>query len=78
LVDISQGGCYIETLAPAAKDTQLDLTIRSECFTIEVRGRVCTSHPSIGMGVELSGFHSQEDEAHYSQLLAAIERSLSE
>jgi hypothetical protein len=77
LVDISIGGCYIETLAPVAKGTQLDLTIQSKGLSIELRASVCTSHPSIGMGVELNGFHSSEDEARYSQLLATIEKDVS-
>lgn len=77
LVDISRGGCYIETLAPAAKGSSLDLTIQSEGLSVDVKARVCTSHPSIGMGVELSGFGSPNDEARYAQLLEEIEKSVS-
>jgi hypothetical protein len=75
LVDLSAGGCYIETLAPASKDSQLDVTIHSEGFNVEARVRVCTSHPSIGMGAEIVRFSSAQDSAAFRELLALTEQN---
>jgi hypothetical protein len=76
LVDISASGCYIETLAPAPKESQLDITIQSEGFNVETRVRVCTSHPSIGMGAEIVRFASAQDSAAFRELLALTQQSL--
>jgi hypothetical protein len=76
LVDLSAGGCYIETLAPAAKESQLDVTIQSEGFSVEARVRICTSHPSIGMGAEIVRFSSAQDSAAFRELLALTEQNL--
>jgi hypothetical protein len=76
LVDLSAGGCYIETLAPVAKDSQLDITVQSEGFSVEARVRVCTSHPSIGMGAEIVRFASAVDSAAFRELLAFTERNV--
>lgn len=73
LVDISEGGCYIETLAPSAAGSVLDLTIKSEGLIIDAEGRVCTSHPSIGMGIELKGFANEDDAERFRELLAHAE-----
>jgi hypothetical protein len=75
LVDLSAGGCYIETLAPAAKESQLDVTIQSEGFSVEARVRVCTSHPSIGMGAEIVRFSSAHDSSSFRELLALTEQN---
>jgi hypothetical protein len=77
LVDLSAGGCYIETLAPAPKESQLDITIQSEGFNVEARVRICTSHPSIGMGAEIVRFSSAQDSSSFRELLALTEHNVS-
>lgn len=77
LVDISQGGCYIETLAPSGSGTQLEITLNCEGFSVAAAVSVCTSHPSIGMGVEIKHFLSPEDDERYRELLARVESGLS-
>jgi hypothetical protein len=77
LVDLSAGGCYIETLAPAAKESQLDITIQSEGFNVEARVQICTSHPSIGMGAEIVRFASAQDSSAFRELLALTQQNLS-
>ena len=76
LVDLSAGGCYIETLAPAPKDAELDITIRSEGSSVDARVRICTSHPSIGMGAEIVRFASAQDSSTFRELLAVTAQNV--
>jgi hypothetical protein len=72
LADISRGGFYVETLAPLSTGANAEITIDCNQLLIDTRVRVCTSHPSIGMGVQIEGFASSEDEQRFSQLLNAV------
>lgn len=78
LVDISQGGCYIETLAPAPSGSALEITMNCEGIAVAAAVSVCTSHPSIGMGVEIKNFITPDDEARFTQLLATVESGLND
>lgn len=76
LVDISRGGYYVETLAPLPPGAMTEITLECNDFAVDTTGKICTSHPSIGMGVEIQGFRSPEDEQRFHQLLAAVEEGL--
>jgi hypothetical protein len=73
LADISRGGYYIETLAPSPTGSQLEVLIECNQIRVETRGKVCTSHPSIGMGVQIEGFLSPQDEQRFETLLETVE-----
>lgn len=76
LVDISRGGYYIETLAPSPAGSDLEITIECNQIRVETRGKVCTSHPSIGMGVEIQGFLTPDDEQRFETLLEMVESGM--
>lgn len=78
LVDISRGGFYVETLAPLAPGSLADITLECNELAVDTTGKVCTSHPSIGMGVEIQGFRSAEDEQRFHDLIAAVEQGLAD
>lgn len=54
LTDISTGGCYVETLEPFAKGTQVEMVVRTEDFKFRSTGVVKVAHPGVGMGVEFA------------------------
>jgi hypothetical protein len=73
LVDVSLGGFYVETLAPLSAGASAEITLECNQLLIDTKVRVCTSHPSIGMGVQIEGFASSEDEQRFQKLLNAAE-----
>lgn len=73
LADISLGGFYVETLAPLPAGATAEITLDCKDVVIDTRVRVCTSHPSIGMGVEIESFASPEAEHRFRELLNAVE-----
>ena len=56
LIDISQGGCYLETLTPlpVGTSTQLCVSVANSNFVISVNGVVRTSDPMVGMGIQFT------------------------
>ena len=59
--DISLGGCYVETFAPAAVGAELHLRLQSGNLNCQVRAIVRVSHPQMGMGVQFASFNSDDD-----------------
>jgi len=60
ITDISLGGCYAETLSPLPVDTLLTITLRSPSGPIHLKGVVCTSHQSMGMGIGFTDVDPEE------------------
>jgi hypothetical protein len=77
LVDISRGGVYVETLAPLAPGSVAQITIECEGVSVDANAKVCTSHPSIGMGMEIQGFQSADAEARFQEMIERVERRMS-
>jgi hypothetical protein len=50
--DVSAGGCYVETMLPLSKGTEMRLTIWLESGRMATKGIVRTSHIAVGMGIE--------------------------
>lgn len=63
LVDLSEGGCYVETVSTAARFSRLDLMLNTEGLELRAVGVVQASHPGFGMGIafgEMSpAYHSR-------------------
>lgn len=73
LTDISHHGCYIETFAPAPVDSELRMVVSLEgSKPVDLQARVRTSHPSIGMGMQVTGFGSKEDEERFHTAVEAL------
>jgi hypothetical protein len=54
LSDISEGGCYVDMMAPLASGTQAQLRVSTTEATLEAQGVVRASHPAMGMGVQFT------------------------
>jgi PilZ domain len=67
--DVSRTGCYIDTLNPAPKGTQIRLRLLRGQETFETEARVVYVSPGLGMGVR---FHEYAVEKQ----LAALDRWL--
>jgi hypothetical protein len=50
--DVSARGLFLETLAPYAVGTLLNVTLRLDADTIEAEARVVFTDPGVGMGLE--------------------------
>jgi hypothetical protein len=53
--DISGRGCYVETLLPLARGTELNISFWVESSKIDTIGVVRTSDGGVGMGIEFIG-----------------------
>jgi len=71
LTDIGLGGCYVETLSPLPLQTNVELVIHVEDLEIRGRGRVRTSHPSVGNGIAFTQMLA-DDWLHLHQLIARL------
>ena len=69
IADISQGGCYIEMVMPFPKGTVLNLEVRAGTMRLQTRGKVRSSLPGKGMGVQFK----IEDDEQRRQLREIIE-----
>lgn len=69
LIDISLGGCYVQTITPFTLHTTVKLLIKVNGFEVETRGVVRTSHPDVGMGVQFTDATSAEDRTRLRELI---------
>ena len=74
--DVSMGGCYIETMFPFPKDTELEVTLHIGEGVLAL-GRVMTCDPNIGNGIMFTKILPEDREELRIQLEAA-ERAASE
>lgn len=73
LTDVSHHGCYIETFAPSPVNAEMRLIVSLEgAQPVDLKARVRTSHPSIGMGMQVVGFGSPEDEDRFHTVVGAL------
>ena len=71
LTDIGLGGCYVETLSPLPLNTNVGLLINVDDMTIRGRGKVRTSHPTVGNGIAFTQMPA-EDWNRLQQLVARL------
>jgi hypothetical protein len=57
--DIGGRGCYVETLVPLAVDTVVNITFWIDSDKFITKGRVRTSDPAVGMGIEFTALEEQ-------------------
>ena len=72
LIDISPGGCYIETTETFGSGTALEIVVRTEDLRLRIQGRVLSMHPGFGMGVEFT-LRTEEHRKQVQQLLACAQ-----
>ncbi len=68
IADISTGGCYIEMVMPFPKGTLLTLELRAGTMRLRTRGKVQSSLPGKGMGVQFV-IEDPEQRDHISQIV---------
>jgi len=73
LTDVSRSGCYVETFAPSPTGTEMHVILNLEGRSVDVTTVVRTCHPSIGMGMEIVGFASDEDRERLRGLVESLE-----
>ncbi len=57
--DIGGRGCYVETLVPLSVSTEVIITFWIDSDKIVTKGRVKTSDPAVGMGIEFIALEEQ-------------------
>jgi PilZ domain-containing protein len=72
-LDISMHGCYVESAAPYAVGTLLDLRLEDNSFRIEAIGEVRVTYPGLGMGISFTRI-SDEDRERLRELVRSISR----
>jgi len=68
ITDISAGGCYVEMLMPFPKGTLLNLELRAGEMKLKTRGKVQSSLPGKGMGVQFV-IETQEQRDQIAQIV---------
>ncbi|MGA8493273.1 MAG: response regulator [Terriglobales bacterium] len=72
LIDVSPGGCYIETIETFPAGTLLEIVVRTADLKLRVHGKVLSTHPGFGMGVEFS-LRTDEHRKQVQQLIASAQ-----
>jgi CheY-like chemotaxis protein len=72
LIDISPGGCYIETTETFRSGTALEIVVRTEDLRLRIHGKVLSMHPGFGMGVEFT-LRTDEHRKQVQQLIACAQ-----
>jgi c-di-GMP-binding flagellar brake protein YcgR len=72
LIDISPGGCYIETIETFPAATVLEIVVRTDHLRLRVHGKVLSTHPGFGMGIEFS-LRTDEHRKQVEQLMASAQ-----
>jgi CheY-like chemotaxis protein len=72
LIDISPGGCYIETTETFGSGTGLEIVVRTEDLRLRIHGKVLSMHPGFGMGVEFT-LRTEEHRKQVQQLIVCAQ-----
>jgi hypothetical protein len=60
VTELSARGCYIDTISPLAKDTELSVRIRYGCSSCEFPGKIIYTHAGFGMGVVFGELNAKQ------------------
>jgi hypothetical protein len=69
--DLSRGGCYVELMTTLPVGTNVIATLWLNECSVRMKGRVVTSHPHFGNGIEFLEFDGEGGKA-LAQYLDAI------
>lgn len=78
LADICLGGCYVNTFSPLPLETPVTMVVKNKNLEINMAGKVVTSHPGVGMGIQFAGSTQTSDEAELKILLEDLAHTASE
>lgn len=51
LTDISEGGCFVDTLVPLSEGSKVSLKVRDATGPMEISGRILYGQPTIGSAI---------------------------
>ncbi|SRR5579872_1000461 len=71
--DLSQGGCFIEMPNPLSKGTDIKIALWVKDMKIWAKGRVVTSTPGFGIGIQFTEITDQERD-YIKQFLISLRR----
>ena len=74
LQDLSFGGCYVETTAPLAVFSRVEITLHVAETKIEAQGTVTVKHPLVGMGIQFTELSPMNRE-RLRQVISRIEQA---
>ncbi len=74
LQDLSFGGCYVETTAPLAVFSRVEITLHVAETKIEAQGTVTVKHPLVGMGIQFTELSPMNRE-RLRQVISKIEQA---
>jgi CheY-like chemotaxis protein len=72
LIDISPGGCYIESAETFSAGTPLEIVVRTEDLKLRIHGKVQSMHPGFGMGVAFT-LRTEDHKKQVQQLMACAQ-----
>jgi CheY-like chemotaxis protein len=72
LIDVSPGGCYLETTETFPFGTLLEIVVRAENLRLRIHGKVLSTHPGFGMGVEFI-VRAEDHRKQVQQLIACAQ-----
>lgn len=72
LIDISPGGCYVETAETFPRGTALEIVVRAENLRLAIHGEVQSTHRGFGMGVKFV-LRTDEQQKQVQQLIACAQ-----
>jgi hypothetical protein len=68
VTDLSSGGCYVQMVFTISRGSEVDLQLTINERTFAAKGKVVTSHPGVGMGIQFTEI-SQENQKALSEIL---------
>jgi CheY-like chemotaxis protein len=72
LIDLSPGGCYLETAETFPTGTPLEIVVRTEDLKLRIHGKVQSTNPGFGMGVKFS-LRTEDHRKQVQQLIACAQ-----
>jgi hypothetical protein len=72
LIDISPGGCYLETAETFPTGTPLEIVVRTEHLKLRIHGKVQSTNRGFGMGVKFS-LRTDDHRKQVQQLIACAQ-----
>jgi CheY-like chemotaxis protein len=72
LIDISPGGCYLESAETFPSGTPLEIVVRTSDLRLRVHGKVQSMNPGFGMGIQFT-LRTDEHRKQVQQLIACAE-----
>jgi CheY-like chemotaxis protein len=72
LIDISDGGCYVETAETFPCGTALEIVVRTENLRLAIHGEVQSTHRGFGMGVKFV-LRNDDQRKQVQQLIACAQ-----